>query len=413
VTESSAAVIVGFELNGLGVARALAAHGVECIGLAAPFPNPAWKTKTCQVMPCAEWSGAAVLSKLIEIGRSRRRKPSLLITKEEPVRWISDAREQLAEYYEINLPAKPVVDLLLDKTDFERLCAEEGWPAPRTWSIESRSDLLAALPEIAFPCILKPRVKSAAFGDRSPRKAFKLADANELLRTHEMSAQWTERFILQEWIQGGEDRIAFCLTYVDRSGGPQAMFVGRKLRQWPPECGNTALCEPAPAEWREAICALTGKIWRRVGFTGLGSIEYKMELATGQPVLVEPTVGRTNYQNEIAVLNGVNIPLIAHSDLMGLGHPGTGRSRPCKLVDGIREIRSARSYFGSGELTLRRWLRDRSGRSRYMTLRLDDPGPLCASLMAGVRDVAATLLRGLFGHDFASWLKRALQTGGR
>ena len=407
---SSAAVIVGFDLNGLGVARALAAQGIECIGVSEPIPNPAWNTRTCKVVPCAEWSAAAVLNTLTEIGRNRRQRPSLLITMEEPVRWVSDAREQLHEYYEINLPDKPVVDLLLDKTDFERLCAAEGWPAPRSWSIESRTDLQAALPEVSFPCILKPRMKSAAFGDRSPRKAFKVSTADELIRTYEMSAQWTARFILQEWIDGGDDRIAFCLTYVGRGGDPRAIFAGRKLRQWPPECGNTALCEPAPPAWKESISALTEKIWRRVGFTGLGSIEYKMRLDSGQPVLIEPTVGRTNYQNEIAVLNGLNIPLIAHCDLTGLSHPRLPPSaRSCKLVDGIRELRSARCQLRSGTLTYQQWLRDRRGRCRYMAFRATDPGPLWASLTASLRTLGGRVVGRLFGRGFKDRLKRALR----
>jgi predicted ATP-grasp superfamily ATP-dependent carboligase len=410
VTASTTAVIVGFELNGLGVARALAPHSIECIGVSGPTANSAWKTRTCKVVSCAEWSRGAVLEKLTEIGRSSRQRSSLLITKEEPVRWISDAREQLAEYYEINLPARPVVDLLLDKTAFGRLCAAEGWPAPRTWEIESRSDLLEALPEISYPCILKPRVKSAAFGEKSPGKAFKITGADELLRTHEMCAQWTERFILQEWIDGGEDRIAFCLTYVGRNGDPQALFAGRKLRQWPPECGNTALCEPAPASWRESVCALSEKIWRHVGFTGLGSIEYKMRLGLDDPLLIEPTVGRTNYQNEIAVLNGVNIPLIAHCDLLDLSRPRIPiPSRSYKLVDGIREIRSARWYVKRGTLTRRRWLRDRSGRCRYMTLRADDPGPQWASLRGAFRGWSGTVVEALFGHAFKNWLKHAFR----
>src|SRR5262245_39662844 len=243
---SSAAVIVGFDLNGLGVARALAERRVRCIGVATPSWNPAWGTRSCRVIPCDEWSRGAVVEKLVEIGQREGRKPSLLITKEEPARWISDSREELSDYYEINLPDKPIVDLLLNKADFDRLCVQEGWPRPRTWRIESRVQLLSALPELPFPCILKPQVHSKSFGDRSPRKAFKLGDPDELLRTYEMAAQWTEKFILQEWIHGGDDRIVFCLTYFDRRGESQAMFVGRKLRQWPPECGNTALCEAAP-----------------------------------------------------------------------------------------------------------------------------------------------------------------------
>lgn len=406
----STAVIVGFELNGLGVSRALAPHGVECIGLTGPSRSPAWKTNTCTVVTCASWSSDAVLATLTEIGRNRRRRPSLLITKEEPVRWISRARDELSKHYEINLPDEPVVDMLLDKTDCQRLCEAEGWTAPRAWSIESSEDLSNVLPEVSYPCILKPSSKSMAFGDRSPRKAFKIADAHELLRTYEMCAQWTRRFIVQEWIEGGEDRIAFCLTYVSRGGEARALFAGRKLRQWPPECGNTALCEPAPEAWREPICALTERIWRRVGFTGLGSVEYKMRLNSDEPVLIEPTVGRTNYQNEIAVLNGINIPLIAHCDLVGLELPTMPRSsRVCKLVDGVREIRSARWFLTRRALTYTRWAQDRRGPCRYMTLRRGDLGPFGASVIAGFRTMGATVVQALLGRAFKEWLKRTLR----
>jgi len=411
---SSAGVIVGFDLNGLGVARALAERRVRCIGVASPSWNPAWATRSCRVIPCKEWSRGAVVEKLVEIGQRERRKPSLLITKEEAARWISDSRKELVDYYEINLPDKPIVDLLLNKADFDRLCVQEGWPRPRTWRIESRVQLLSALPELPFPCILKPQVHSKSFGDRSPRKAFKLGDPDELLRTYEMAAQWTEKFILQEWIHGGDDRIVFCLTYFDRRRESQAMFVGRKLRQWPPECGNTALCEAAPDSWREPIQALTERIWRRLRFSGLGSIEYKMLPDSGQPVIIEPTVGRTNYQNEIAVLNGVNIPLIAHCDLTGQSHPEPSvRVRPCKLVDGIREFRAARYYQRNGTLTYRRWWQERRGFCRHMTFRADDPGPFLESVKASGRALAGAIVERILGQTVKEKLKGALRSAKR
>jgi D-aspartate ligase len=408
---SPPAVILGFELNGLGVARALSRHGVKCIGLGGPLPHPAWKTNTCKVVSCAEWSRHAVLQKLVEIARAHARKLPLLITQDISLRWVSDARDELAELYEFALPEKPVVDTLLDKAAFARVSTREGWPIPRTWNIRSKADLLSVLEGVPFPCILKPETYTDFFGQRSPRKAFKLATADELVHTYEMAAQWTNGFVLQEWIQGGDDRIAFCLTYFARDGSPQAVFAGRKLRQFPPECGNTALCEPAPPSWREPLCSLTEQIWRSVGFRGLGSIEYKMRLESDQPVIMEPTVGRTNYQNELAVLNGVNIPLIAYCDLVGLPRPTVATSsRSYKLLDGPRELLSARYYWQNGMLTRRQWVRDRRGRGRYMTLRADDPGPFVASLRGGVRPLAGFLVESVFGHAAKERLKRAIQS---
>lgn len=36
--------------------------------------------------------------------------------------------------------------------------------------------------------------------------------------------------------------------------------------------------------------------------------------------MVEPTIGRTDYQEEVATLNGVNIPLAAYEAELGLPH---------------------------------------------------------------------------------------------
>jgi D-aspartate ligase len=404
------AVIVGFELNGLGVARALAKSGVECIGLTGPVPHPASRTSACKVIACAEWTRDGVLQQLVEIGRTRKRKLPLLITKEGPVRWISDARDEIAEFYEFRLPDKPVVDGLLDKSTFARMCERERWPIPHTWSIENEEELREIMHELPFPCILKPEVHTHRFGESSPQKAFKVRDAKELMTTYRIAAQWTRGFVLQEWIQGGDDRIGFCLTYIGHDDASHAAFAGRKLRQYPPECGNTALCEPAPLPWREPILALTQTIWKAVGFTGLGSIEYKMRIDSDEPVIVEPTVGRTNYQNELAVLNGVNIPLIAYCDLAGLPVPAMpGRATHTKLVDGMREISSARHYVREGMLSRRQWLRERSGSCRYMTFRVGDPGPFLASMGLGVRALVGRLVERLVGRAAKMRLKSAIQ----
>ena len=407
---SPPAVIVGFELNGLGVARALARHGVECIGLTGPLPHPAAKTNTCKVIACATWSREAVLRQLVAIGMKQKRRLPLLITKEGPVRWISDAREEIAELYDFRLPARPVVDSLLDKATFARMCEREGWPIPRTWRIETEDQLRDILPELPFPCILKPEVHTHRFGESSPRKAFKLVDAADLLSTYRMAAQWARGFVLQEWIQGGDDRIAFCLTYAAHDGTLLAAFPGRKLRQYPPECGNTALCAPVPPPWRAPIGELTERIWRSVGFSGLGSIEYKMRIGSDQPVIVEPTVGRTNYQNELAVLNGINIPLIAYCDLVALPLPAMPvRATRRKLVDGMREISSARHYLREGTLGVRQWLRDRSGSCRYMTFRVGDSGPFVASVTGGLRALAGRSVERLIGRSGKLRLKTAIR----
>jgi predicted ATP-grasp superfamily ATP-dependent carboligase len=190
---------------------------------------------------------------------------------------------------------------------------------------------------------------------------------------------------VQEWIHGGDDRVAFGLGYWNARSQPLALFPGRKIRQWPPECGNTALSERAPPEWRDELASLTEKIYDAVGYRGLGSIEYKVSPG-GRLVIMEPTVGRTNYQNEVAVLNGVNLPAIAYFDGVGMQSDvermmdrARQDPRATKLIDTPADYRSARFYIAESRLTWRAWWRSRRGPKRDMLFRLRDPAPAIVS----------------------------------
>lgn len=379
------AVIVGMENNGLGVARALSMVKIPAIGLAGPYWSPSCETNACKVIYNNSWTHEGVVSDLKSIGRGLNQKAPLIITKDEPVLWISESRKEIEEFYEINLPDHSVVELLMDKNRFHELSIKEGWPLPMTWGIDNRDELGARLKEIVYPCILKPRIKNMEFRKNTFKKAFIVRDERELIAVYDWVAQWEREVVIQEWIEGGDDRIAYCLTYYGRRGEPLVLFAGRKLRQHPIKCGNTAIAEPAPKEWEESIIALTDTIFHKVGFKGLGSIEYKMRPHTNTPVIMEPTVGRTNYQNEVAVINGVNIPAIAYYDLTKQDCRFTvSSSGPVKLIDGKGEIKAAFDYWRAGELGLLRWMRDRKGKKKYMVFRANDPGPFIASLKVAV-----------------------------
>jgi predicted ATP-grasp superfamily ATP-dependent carboligase len=325
--------------------------------------------------------------------------------------WVSEYRDQLSEFYHINFPSREIVTLLMNKTKFLELARRENWPVPLSWEINDRDDLLRGLEQITFPCILKPQVKNSEFREHCPQKAFKAYRQDELVRSYELVAQWEKEVIIQEWIEGKDEQIAFCLTYYDGNGEPRAVFPGRKLLQWPLECGNTVISEPVGDKPLEhAIVQLTKTIWQKVGFRGLGSIEYKVRQKTNEPVIMEPTVGRTNYQNELAVINGCNIPALAYCDLAGIEPFVVNRpSRPVKLIDGSAERSAVIASYRSGNLVIGEWLKNRSGKKKYATLRLNDMGPFVASMLLVARNGASELVSHVVGPTIKSKLKTALR----
>ena len=70
---------------------------------------------------------------------------------------------------------------------------------------------------------------------------------------------------------------------------------------------------------------MTSLFFRQVGFTGMGSMEYKRDVRDGRFYMVEPTAGRTDFQEEVAALNGVNIPYAAYCYELGLAAPADTR----------------------------------------------------------------------------------------
>jgi predicted ATP-grasp superfamily ATP-dependent carboligase len=279
---------------------------------------------------------------------------------------------------------------MMSKTRFLELAQKEAWSSPVTIEVENLEDLYSSLNRLPYPCILKPAVKNEEFRRNSPLKAFRLSSEAELVECYRMVSQWESSVVIQEWIEGGDERIAYCLAYYSRESEPLAMFAGRKLRQFPIELGNTAIAAPAPDEWNNQILDLSRTIFKKVNYQGLGSIEYKMR-KDGTPVVIEPTVGRTDWQSEIAVINGVNIPTVAFLDTAGIqGHTTFEIVAPRKLIDGRAHRKILLQTIRDGKLPLRQWIAERRGRKHYMIWRATDPGPF---LSATVGNMFRSLLR--------------------
>lgn len=151
--------------------------------------------------------------------------------------------------------------------------------------------------------------------------------------------------IVQEWIEGPDTEIYFALFCCDREANIVGIFPGRKLVCSPPAIGSTAVCVAAP-ELAGELTRQTREFVERVGYRGLGSLEFKRDVRTGRLLIVEPTVGRTDWQEEIATLCGVNLPLLAYWAALG---SDTAPARESSFVPGIA-WRAGREFRAPGGL---------------------------------------------------------------
>lgn len=318
------AVVVGGNLNGLGVVRSLARIGIPIYVMATSRDCPAAWSRHARFVRAPTLQGEVFLKALQRLAAELKCRPVLILTQDASVLTVSAHRERLEPHYHIELPDAPTVDLLSDKLAFDALARREGFAVPRSCTVRTAADLVQ-INEFRPPLILKPADKGrvpAGTADRVVR-ADTLEQAR-LLATEILVH--VPALIVQEWIEGADSEIFFTFFCTGRDGAIASVFCGRKLLSNPPGVGCTAICVPAP-DLTEALEQETRQFLQRVPYRGLGSLEFKRDIRTGRLLMIEPTVGRTDWQEEIATLCGVNLLVTAYR--LALGQAPL-RAAPCR-----------------------------------------------------------------------------------
>jgi predicted ATP-grasp superfamily ATP-dependent carboligase len=300
---------VGADLNALGLARSLAAGNMPIVIVGDRGGGPAMDSRHGRKVQVTETSGDALLAALSDIAAHSTAQPVLFLTEEKSVRTVSEHRDRILPGFRIRLPEHERLMALMHKTGFQALADEAGSLLPRALPLQSSADL-AVVAQLRFPCVLKPAKKDYAYGARF-QKAYVVANIDEVERLFNEIAPVMSDLVVQEWIEGDDSDIHFCLVYMGDGGELVSSFSGRKLRSWPRRIGGTASCISAAGDAAE-LERLTLEFFRAVGFSGMGSMEYKRDRRDGRFQMVEPTVARTDFQEEVATVNGVNIPLAAY-----------------------------------------------------------------------------------------------------
>ena len=320
MSSDTPAVVLGAGINGLGVARSLARAGVPAWLLDADSRRFEMRTRAARPLTLASMHGPALIDELVRLGTTRFAglRPVLLLTQEESVKLVSRGRERLSPLYRFNLPAGKLLETLLHKHGFQGLAEQFGCPIPSLVRIGAAAEL-PALERLRYPVVVKPGERHDGYG-RQFKKAYRVETAADAMELVGRILPVMPDVVVQEWTEGPDSSIYFCLQYIDAQGDVTASFTGHKVRSWPPQVGGTASCAPAPEAHAE-LSALTTKFFRDAGVTGMAAMEYKRDARTGAFRMVEPTVGRTDYQAEVATLNGVNLPHAAYCGALDLSFP--------------------------------------------------------------------------------------------
>jgi predicted ATP-grasp superfamily ATP-dependent carboligase len=372
-------------VNGLGVTRALGRHGVPVIGIRQESDGPELKSRYLrEVWRPPEGGGDALVRFLLaKAHEGPGLRPVLLPITDESVEAIAARHGELSRHYRIGMGEPAAVLDLLGKEGIERVAREHGVQVPQTFVVDEPGAISPVAAAIRYPCILKPQHKTPEFTAAGGKKAYRLDTPEELLATYASFSAVEPRVIVQQYVPGGDEEVHFCLAAIAQDGRVLATFTGRKLRQWPPHCGGTAACEPADAP---EIAEVTERFLVAAGMRGICGVEFKRDPRDGAFYMIEPTVGRPDWQNGVADANGVPLPYLVYRDLAGLPVPPVRPRRwRTRWVYLNSDRRSADYYRRRGELGRLRWLWSIRPPVRGAFLALDDPAPYLDILRSAVR----------------------------
>jgi predicted ATP-grasp superfamily ATP-dependent carboligase len=166
-------------------------------------------------------------------------------------------------------------------------------------------------------------------------------------------------------------------------------FVARKLRQWPPYVGITSLGEECR---NDLVLQETVRLFKSVGYRGLGYLEMKRDARSGKYFVMEANVGRPTGRSTIAEAGGVELLYTMYCDALGWPLPENRVQtyKGVKWIDLRGDLQSALYYWHRGELTLREWWRSVRGPKAYALFSWKDPGPFLGDLQRMIRILLAS-----------------------
>jgi D-aspartate ligase len=381
------AVVAGTSINALGVVRALGAEGIPVIWLTS---NPQSfvtysRFSSCNIA-CKDAFHDDFVPAMLKLGKLLQSKAVLFVTHDLQVEAVSTRRQDLMENYLFLLPEHETIKAMINKKMFHDIASESDLRVAETYVINRAEDLTDLYAHHLYHGIwvVKPLQKNDDF-ESFFGKAIRVNCREQWSDLERAYRCWGEKEILiQRWIPGSDGDVVFCLVVFNQEARCTGSFCGRKIRQYKPDVGNTASAEKFISP---EITAETIRFFSRHQFRGMGSMEFKYESNDKVYYAIEPTVGRTDLQSELAVINGCNLPAIYYFGLIGDTKREQEKATLAECASGNRiwirfgvDFKAAWFYWKSGRLRVRIWLMSLLRPMAFSLFRLNDPIPFLAFL---------------------------------
>jgi D-aspartate ligase len=372
MNETTGALVIGGNLNGLSIARSLGRRGVP-VWVATPpdIKLASYSRYALRTLPWPEGEyevQAAYLSELAD--RYNLDQWVLFPTSDESAALLSKFHATLSSRFRVSTPAWDVLRWAYDKRLTYRLAAEQHVEYPST--IYPASEVALQAVACVFPAILKPATH-AVVNRFTADKAWPVANRDELLARYRNARDLVppDLILVQELIPGGGES-QFSYAALCCNGQPIASLTARRTRQYPIDFGySSSFVETLDIP---EIVAPSRRLLAAIRYTGLVEIEYKFDARDGRYKLLDINPRLWTW-SPLGGRSGVDFPYLLWQMMTGNSvTQQTGRA-------GARWVRMSTDFPAAIHLMLRgllspgAYLRSLRGPLEFALLASDDPLP--------------------------------------
>jgi predicted ATP-grasp superfamily ATP-dependent carboligase len=398
VIGESGALVLGGDVNGLGVIRSLgrlhvSVGAVLSIGPGEHAHHSRYVSVTEEVR---EDAGDRELIKALKAAALRLGKERVVLipTSDRYSQFLSKNAHQLPSEFILNCANAELYDAFLDKWNTARLCEKHSVLAPQTYCPTTFDEVEQAAASLTFPVIVKPRY---TFDSRFPGKNAQFSNTSQFIDFFEQHSL-LGAVVAQEIIPSGDGDIIVLSSYSNSRGRVLAMYSGRKLRQYLPDYGATCY---GISERHEALEQKTRQFLDEIAYRGFAMIEFARSREDGRAYFLELNT-RTSWTNQLYVDSGVDLTRIGYLDMTGIDScEDTGpveQRNGVLFLDFRRDIASMQIKRRRGEIHFLAWFISVLKARSFAFWDVNDPMPFVAACVFRLKHLARRLL-GIFRFE--------------
>jgi D-aspartate ligase len=373
-------------LGGVNLVRALGLAGIPAIVASHEDDEPAFASRYCTakcLLPSLSHADA-VADALVTIGdrlaTTHGRRVPLFYGSDDYLKLIYAHRERLERYFLLLLNDPAVADAMLTKDSFQAFARNRGLPVPA--ALHWHGDGAGSVAAHAGPVVVKPSNKEGWSDSPLRKRAFGRAKAI-VFPTGAMAAAdpvlklFRDQLTVQQYVCGDDSCNWSFHGFADARGHVIESFVGRKLRTFPPDNGESAYIQMAR---NDDLSALGARLAACLPLKGVFKMDFKQDARTGRWYLLEVNA-RFNLWHYLGAANGVNLARTAYEWLIeDKRAPAIPAPRAnVRWLSFELDVRAFRALRGEGKLGLARWVASLVfARKVYNLFAWNDPGPWIA-----------------------------------